>query len=69
LENAAFSGFSERPAATPAIAGVAPIMPSVAAAPPIVATVSKSRRVLSNVSVIASSIVHRSTAVLTRVWQ
>ena len=57
LENAAFSGFSERPAATPAIAGFTPIIPSVAAAPPTVATVRKSRLVLSNVSVIASSMV------------
>ena len=62
LENAAFSGFSERPAATPANAGPAPSMPSVATAPPAVATVRKSRLVLSNVSVIASSVVNRSMA-------
>ena len=63
LEKAAFSGFSERPAATPAaMAGLMPRTPSVATAPPTDATVRKSRLPLFNVSVIASSLVNRSNA-------
>ena len=52
-----------------AIAGLTPRSPSVAAAPPTVATVRKSRLVLSNVSVIASSMVNRSNAGIDEVWQ